>query len=327
MHASTSLIQALSYVVIATPRLAEWRGLATNIVGLQAETVVPESVVRLRMDSKVQRLLVEATTGNAGLAMGYEVADAEALFAVNADLQSAGFKTRSGTTQEMERRGVRGMFSFIDPDGYRVEIAHGLSDAPEGFVPGRPIGGFRTGELGIGHVALKAGHFPEMCALYRDVLRFRLSDRASVPFAAEFYHVNQRHHTIGLADTGTGAGVYHLMLEYNEWDDVGRAYDDALEIPGAIGVTLGRHANDHVTSFYLVTPDGWMLELGWAGRLIGPDWEVTDLPGLSLWGHDRTWLPPAKRREARELLRTLARQGLRAPVAVPPIAKAESLKK
>ena len=41
MHATSSLIQALSYVVITTPRLAEWCGLATNIVGLQAETVVP----------------------------------------------------------------------------------------------------------------------------------------------------------------------------------------------------------------------------------------------------------------------------------------------
>ena len=55
------------------------------------------------------------------------------------------------------------------------------------------------------------------------------------------------------------------MLEYLDWDDVGRAYDMALERPESIGVSLGRHANDHVTSFYLRTPDGWMLELGWAG--------------------------------------------------------------
>ena len=57
-----------------------------------------------------------------------------------------------------------------------------------------------------------------------------------------------------------------------------------------------------------------MLELGWASRLIDEHWEVTDLPGLSLWGHDRTWLPADKRAAARQLLRDLADQGLRAPV-------------
>ena len=176
----------------------------------------------------------------------------------------------------------------------------------------------RDGEvdLGIGHTALLAGDFAGMRKLYHEVLGFQLSDRATRPFLAEFFHVNPRHHTLGLADAGTAAGVYHLMLEYLDWDDVGRAYDMALERPESIGVSLGRHANDHVTSFYLRTPDGWMLELGWAGRLIGADWQVAELPGMSLWGHDRTWLPPDKRAQARQILRDLAAQGLRAPVAV-----------
>ncbi|MCY1448072.1 2,3-dihydroxybiphenyl 1,2-dioxygenase [compost metagenome] len=104
------------------------------------------------------------------------------------------------------------------------------------------------------------------------------------------------------------------MLEYRDFDDLGRAYDIALERPESIGVTLGRHINDHVTSFYLKNPDGWMLELGWAGRTIGPDWQVEELEGMSLWGHDRTWLPPDKREEARQILKELARKGVRVPV-------------
>ncbi|MCY1423398.1 hypothetical protein D9M71_391090 [compost metagenome] len=69
-----------------------------------------------------------------------------------------------------------------------------------------------------------------------------------------------------------------------------------------------------MTSFYLKNPDGWMFELGWAARTIGPDWVIEELPGMSLWGHDRTWLPPEKRAEARRILRRLADSGLRAPV-------------
>ncbi|WP_028604963.1 VOC family protein [Ottowia thiooxydans] len=313
------MINALSYVLIGTPDLPAWIQMATTIAGLQAEEVEPGKSVRLRLDDKVQRLLLQAGTGKPTLGMGYTVTSPEALTAATAKLEAAGFSVTPSTAEERALRGVSAMAHFIDPDGYRVELAHGLQSAATPFVPGRPIGGFRTRagdiDLGIGHTALMAGDFAAMKHLYHEVLGFAMSDRATAPFVAEFFHVNPRHHTIGLADTGTGPGVYHLMLEYKEWDDVGRAYDMALEQPESIGVSLGRHSNDHVTSFYLRTPDGWMLELGWAGRLIGKDWQISELPGMSLWGHDRTWLPPAKREQARQILKDIAAQGLRAPIA------------
>ncbi len=313
------MINALSYVLIGTPDVPAWLQMATHIAGLHAEEVEPGSTVRLRMDGKVQRLLLQATSGQPTLGMGYTVTSPEALEIAIKRVTEAGFAVTPSTPEERVLRGVSAMVHFRDPDGYRVELAHGLQDAATPFVPGRPIGGFRTQaagvDLGIGHTALMAGDFAAMKHLYHEVLGFKLSDHGSKPFVAEFFHVNPRHHTMGLADTGTGPGVYHFMLEYKDWDDVGRAYDMALEKPESIGVSLGRHLNDHVTSFYLRTPDGWMLELGWAGRLIDKDWQVTELPGMSLWGHDRTWLPDAKREQARQLLKQLSAAGLRAPVA------------
>ncbi|HEY8330824.1 MAG TPA: VOC family protein, partial [Pseudomonas sp.] len=219
-----------------------------------------------------------------------------------------------GSRAECELRAVDDLFHFNDPDGCRVEVAVGLQDAATPFVPGRPLGGFRTGELGLGHVAFITPKFEEMCHLYKEVLQFRLSDYTSVPFRVEFLHVNPRHHTLGIAYTGGPRKLYHLMIEYNDFDDLGRAHDIALENPDSIGVTFGRHINDHMTSFYLKNPDGWMLELGWAGRTIGPDWQVEELSGMSLWGHDRTWLPADKRQLARDILKDLSKRGLRAPV-------------
>ncbi|MCY1342744.1 Biphenyl-2,3-diol 1,2-dioxygenase [compost metagenome] len=308
------MINALSYVVAHTPHMQQWLEMAGKHIGLQVEVVEPGVCARLRMDGKVQRLLVQACDGEASMAMGFEVGSAEELEEVRRALQQAGYPTIGGTAKEIALRGVAGMCHFRDPDGMRIEVAWGLADAEAPFVPGRPLGGFRTGELGIGHVALITAHFDELCRLYKEVLGFRVSDRASAPFRVEFLHVNPRHHTIGIAHTGGPAKVYHLMLEYNDFDDLGRAYDMALENPESIGVTLGRHINDHVTSFYLKNPDGWMFELGWAGRTIGPDWQVEELQGMSLWGHDRTWLPDAKREEARQILKRLADQGMRAPV-------------
>lgn len=98
-----------------------------------------------------------------------------------------------------------------------------LETADDPFVPGRPLGGFRTGELGIGHVALITAHFEQMCHLYKEVLSFKVSDRARAPFRVEFLHVNPRHHTLSIAHTGGPAKIYHMMLEYNDFDDLRRA--------------------------------------------------------------------------------------------------------
>ena len=308
------MINALSYVVVATPHLDAWMEQARHHIGLHVDVVVPDQCVRLRADEKVQRLLVSKTTAEASMGMGFEVADGEALQQLQGRLEEAGYATQLGSIEELCQRGVLGMFHFRDPDGVRIEVCHGLADASAPFVPGRPLGGFRTGNMGLGHVALITEHFAELSHLYRNLFGMKVSDHTQAPFRVEFLHCNPRHHTIGLAHTGGPAKIYHLMLEYNDFDDVGRAYDMALTQPESIGVTLGRHINDHVTSFYLKNPDGWMFELGWASRTVGPDWQVEELQGMSLWGHDRTWLPDDKREEARQILKRLAEQGVRAPV-------------
>jgi hypothetical protein len=60
------------------------------------------------------------------------------------------------------------------------------------------------------------------------------------------------------------------MVELFSFDDVGQAYDLALAEEGRINVTLGRHINDEVTSFYSNSPSGFMVEYGWGGRIIEP---------------------------------------------------------
>lgn len=308
------MIQALSYIIVETPYLEAWMEQAHHHVGMQVDVVEAGRCIRLRVDEKFQRFVVSKVEGQATMGMGFEVADAAQLQRVNAALQSEGYSVSQGTAQELSLRGVDDMVYFHDPDGVRIEVCRGLADAATPFVPGRPIGGFRTGDMGLGHVALITEHFDQLSHLYRNIFGFKVSDHTEAPFKVEFLHCNPRHHTIGLAHTGGPAKIYHLMLEYNDFDDVGRAYDMALTDPDSIGVTLGRHINDHAISFYLKNPDGWMFELGWATRTVGPDWEVEELEGMSLWGHDRTWLPDDKREEARQILKRLAQQGMRAPV-------------
>lgn len=308
------MIHALSYIVVETPHLDAWIAQARDHIGMQVETLEPNQSIRLRADEKIQRFVLTKSLSVATMGMGFEVANADELSTITQRLQDAGYVTNQGTLEECGLRGVEDMVFFHDPDGVRIEVCYGLADADTPFVPGRPIGGFRTGDMGLGHVALITEHFEELSHLYRNLFGFKLSDHTHAPFRVEFLHCNPRHHTIGIAHTGGSAKIYHLMLEYNDFDDVGRAYDMALPHPETIGVTLGRHINDHATSFYLKNPDGWMMELGWATRTIDADWEPSELEGMSLWGHDRTWLPDDKREEARQILKRLADKGLRAPV-------------
>lgn len=107
------------------------------------------------------------------------------------------------------------------------------------------------------------------------------------------------------------------MLEFNNLDDVGQAYDIGI-MGNHIGTTLGRHTNDFVTSYYATSPSGFLVELGFGGRVLEPEtWEPKEMKyGPSLWGHDRNWLPPAAFKEAQAIRSKAQQEGLRLPVQV-----------
>src|SRR6185437_1650815 len=152
---------------------------------------------------------------------------------------------------------------------------------------------------------------------YQDLLGFRLSDYITQPFKAYFFHVNPRHHSLAFIEQGVNS-VHHLMVELFNFDDVGQGYDIALMHEDRIGTTLGRHVNDHVTSFYANTPSRFMVEYGWGGRIVDDaTWQPQEVTqGPSLWGHDRRWLSGDDLAESRAMRMRIAQEGTRAPVQV-----------
>jgi predicted enzyme related to lactoylglutathione lyase len=165
---------------------------------------------------------------------------------------------------------------------------------------------------------LSAPDVDSVLPFYRDVLGLRMSDYTSHPFRAVFFHVNARHHSLALLQGGQ-PGLHHLMVEVLSVDDLGRAYDAALE-RGAVSVTLGRHTNDHMVSFYARSPSGFLFECGWGGRSVDDaTWTVEEMVhGPSLWGHERSWLSEEGRAQAKRLRGQAAAQGVHAPVHVSP---------
>lgn len=307
-------IKSLGYVGVLATDLGEWERFAVTLLGMQAQTTA--AGLTLRMDDKPHRLLVQQCDRNGAAYFGWEVSDTAALDSAGAALEAKGVKVHRALPVETEIRRVADMLWFEDPAGNRVELFHGSAKAEHPFEPPRPMSGFRTGALGLGHIVLSVTSIDTVLSFYRDVLGFRMSDYAVHPFNAVFLHVNARHHSLALIEAAQ-AGLHHVMLEVLALDDVGKAYDVALE-QDSVSVTLGRHTNDHMLSFYARSPSRFMVEVGWGGRSIDDaTWKVQEMTnGPSLWGHERSWLGEEKRAEARELRKQVAARGERAPVHV-----------
>jgi 2,3-dihydroxybiphenyl 1,2-dioxygenase len=312
------VVQALGYVGIEARSPEDWAGYGTNFLGLQLAERAASQLV-FRMDDRRQRLVVTPGERDGARFFGWELADAAALEAMAARLEAAGVPVSRGNRALADQRRVAGLVAVQDPMGNRVELVHGAEATDAPFIPGRPISGFRTGALGMGHAVLTVPRMAEALAFYRDLLGFRVSDYVTNPFHAYFLHVNPRHHSLALIETGS-AGLHHLMVELFSLDDVGQGYDLAMLEEGRVATTLGRHTNDFMTSFYARTPGGFMLEYGWGGRAIDPaTWEPVEMhSGPSLWGHERNWGSPEMRAEAWRLKLQAARDGERQPVQVLP---------
>ncbi len=309
-------LQALGYVGVGTSKPEDWSAFATSMLGMQlSETSVAGQV--FRMDDRKQRMFVDGNHSAPPHTFGWEVTDAAALDRLATRLEEARVTFLHEPSTLADRRCVRDLISFNDPMGNRLEAFWGAAIDEQPFVPGRSISGFRTGPLGLGHVVLMTRDLPAARHFYEVVLGFQLTDYIVVPFTAYFFHINSRHHSLALIEHEKD-GVHHLMAEYFMMDDVGQAYDIALNRDAGVGVTLGRHANDFMISFYANSPSGFLFECGWGGISVDVStWVASECkPGPSIWGHERDWLPPTLRAGARHLRMAAAAGGSREPVHV-----------
>ena len=307
-------LQSFGYFGIRSNKLDDWADYGPRFLGLEVIERTP-TTLKLRMDDRKQRILVSSTDAEV-TAFGFEVADAAALDALAARLEQQQVLVRHITPAEAELRGVAGGIRFADPIGNPLEAFHGPEARSEPFKPGRPISGFRTGVMGMGHAVLHVSRIDALVPFYRDVLGFKVSDYMVKPFKAYFFHLNPRQHSLALLETGRD-GIHHIMMETGQLDDVGQALDLA-NAGGRVAVGLGRHTNDLMTSFYARTPDEFLIEYGWGGRIIEPEsWQPAEMTyGGSLWGHEPANASPELLAARRAAKAKVVEAGLRQPVQV-----------
>jgi len=291
------MIRSLGYLRIEATDTGACREFGTKLLGMVEGRGPEPGAVYLRMDDFPARLVIVPGQTDRLLASGWEVGSADELAAIGQALDRAGMPAKAGTPEELAQRRVAGMLRFEDPSGKMLEAFCGASlDSRPAF---SPYGSkFLTGDLGMGHVVLPSDDDQAAMAFYERVLGFRLRDTMSLPpellgrpaegppLMMRFLGCNPRHHSLALAPMTSAAGIIHLMIEVGALDDVGRAMDRCSRRGGTISGSLGRHANDHMVSFYVPTPGGFDIEFGTDGLLVDDlTWVSRQTTAVSLWGH------------------------------------------
>jgi 3,4-dihydroxy-9,10-secoandrosta-1,3,5(10)-triene-9,17-dione 4,5-dioxygenase len=261
----------------------EWRAFGADVLGLMP---VPgeDGSLGFRIDVHPPRLVIEPAAEKRVQAVGFQVRDGRELADLVEAVEKTGIEVTDGTPAEADRRRVTGFVRFQEPGGTPIELYHGpIRDHVPLATP--LVSGFVTGDMGMGHVVISSADFAASHELFTRVLG--LGERNYMNSKGRdlwFLSPNPRHHTLGLLALDGPARLFHFMFQVSSIDDVGLALDRIEQTQTRLMLTLGRHTNDEMVSFYVYSPDGYAVEFGYGAPRCDdtPTYAITK---ASYWGH------------------------------------------
>jgi extradiol dioxygenase len=290
-------ITSLGYLRVESPDAKEWATFGPEVLGMAVseDPLGRPDTITLTNDDRPGRLVVTEGRQNRLQCTGWEVASADDLAEAVEELERAGISVQRATDEQRRAARVRDLVSFTDPAGFTHELFYGQLVVPGSFRPGRAMSGFVTAGQGLGHVVLVVPELLESLDFYTKVLGFKISDEIDMAGnRLVFFHVNPRHHTLAIMGIPGMRGLHHLMLQVGDVDDVGVAHDLCVDRKIPLAMTLGRHTNDRMLSFYVRSPGGFDIEYGWGAQTVDDkdQWVVTHMDSVSIWGHRPGDAPP-----------------------------------
>ena len=282
----------LGYLAFEVKRLDRWSTFCREMLGLPAPAANIDGSIGYRIDDHAQRLILRAGKADDLTAIGIACASDDVLDATTDRLRRAGLQVDIGDKALCTARRVARLHRVSDPTGNQVELHIGaeLADAP--FLSALMPGGFRSGELGLGHAVLVSSDLAAMEQFYVGLLGFGITDRLAakvgpINMRGTFLHCNKRHHSLAVFDLPLRKRLHHFMLQATLAADVGRAFERTRLAKVPLSLGLGQHPDpDGTFSFYGQTPSGFDFEIGAGSQEIDPtDWRETATDITSAWGH------------------------------------------
>lgn len=288
-------VQSLGYIRIAAEDVEAWNRFAVDFLGLEAVKGDTSEYSYFRIDDHPHRLVIIPSAQNSVEAIGFQVSGPEEMDLMVAAVEATGTKVTTLDQSACRDRRVTAAVAFDDPGGNPVELFWGVALAHRP-VNTPKVSSFVTGDQGMGHVVLTVGDGQAAYRFYTESLGFRPRNTMRLPAAPAadgtpqfetlwFLGCNPRHHTVGLLPMAGPGRLIHFMLEAATLDDVGRAWDRAEKMELPIMQTLGRHTNDHMVSFYVIGPGGFVVEVGYDGLRVTEEVPVYEITEGEFWGH------------------------------------------
>lgn len=291
----------IAYVGVESPDPEALARYLEDVVGLMPGQLLPGGGRAWRNDHKAYRLWTTQGPRQDAVCIGFEACSPAAWRQAIDGLRAQGFAPEIADQAYAEQRRVQALAHARAPWGVQVEIVHGLATAKTPFASPHYPHGFVTQGQGFGHAvfAMSADVYDDARRFALDGLGLRLSDWLRMPLGpgadmhVSFLHCNPRHHSLALACVPgpmPPQSLNHINFEVASVEDVGQAQERALQSRTPLANVMGQHDNDGMVSFYSIGPDGWRVEIGAAGRSVGPEWDdVREYHRISRWGHQ----PPA----------------------------------
>lgn len=266
-------VTELGYLGLSVSDLDAWKRYASGIAGMEIVDEGERDTLYLRMDRWHHRIALRADGGDDLAYIGWRVAGPVEFEQLIERLTSQNIEVDICDEAERRERRVLGLAKLADPGGNPTEIFFGPQvDNYKPFHPGRPMfGRFVTGGEGIGHCILRqddvsaAVRFYQLLGL-RGSVEYRLALPNGMTAEPYFMHCNDRQHSVAFGLGPMEKRINHLMIEYEELDDLGLAHDLVREQKIDVALQLGKHANDEALTFYCANPSGWLWEFGWGAK-------------------------------------------------------------
>lgn len=285
---------SMGYAVIESNRLERWRSLLQDGIGLHM-ACNEDHLLAFRMDNHQRRIIIQCGDEEDFMAVGWQLRDQSTLNEVLRRLQCLGIEAKISEPSEAAQRGVKQFWRVLGPKRLAVELFW------EPLITDQPLkmlsAGFVTGAAGMGHLAITSRKPREMRRFWQEIFDARASDHiveriAGLTLDIDFFRVNERHHSIAIARLRKlkmdpiRTRIQHMNLLTIAVSELTSAFLRCRKLGFEMAHEIGEHPNDREQSFYVMSPSGFELELGWNALVVDEShWQPTSYQGISLWGH------------------------------------------
>lgn len=223
----------------------------TDVMGLDV-TEEAKGSAHLRASSAHHEVTLKQADRPGVEHYAWRVGAPEDLDAYEKLLRSNGFETHRYEEEAGQDVGLR----FTDPAGLTVELYWEMEKAGpksrrQGIAPER-----------VSHIVVATSAIDDFIALYRDILRFDVSDYIQTPGGTVgcFMRCNPEHHSLAVLNAPVPGALHHLAWYVPTFDGLKNAADILSETGNEIEFGPGRHGIGANTYLYFRDPDRMRLE-------------------------------------------------------------------